>query len=75
VDQLISLDEASLGQYAKTITMLEIEQESLAVTQSMTDEATGMIAERMATLDEVLAQNTELRLQLEANEEVQRLLS
>jgi len=75
VDQLISLDEASLGQYAKTITMLEIEQESLAVTQSMTDEAAGMIAERMATLDGVLAQNADLRLQLEANEEVQRLLN
>ncbi len=55
--------------------MLEIEQESLAVTASMTDEAAGMIAERMATLDEVLAQNADLRLQLEANEEVQRLLS
>ena len=64
-----------MDEYAKTITMLEIEQESLAVTESMTDEAAGMIAERMATLDEVLEQNADLRLQLEANEEVQRLLS
>ena len=75
LDQLISLDEASLDQYAKTITMIEIEQESLAVTESMTDEAAGMIAERVATLDEVLEQNADLRLQLEANAEVQRLLS
>ena len=75
LDQLISLDEASLDEYAKTITMIEIEQESLAVTESMTDEAAGMLAERLATLDEVLEQNADLRLQLEANEEVQRLLS
>ena len=75
LDQPISLDGASLDEYAKTITMIEIEQESLAVTESMTDEAAGMIAERMATLDEVLERNADLRLQLEANEEVQRLLS
>ncbi len=37
--------------------------------------AAGMIAERMATLDGVLEQNADLRLQLEANEEVQRLLN
>ena len=50
LDKLISLDEASLEQYAKTITMIEIEQESLAVTESMTAEAAGMIADRMATV-------------------------
>lgn len=75
VDQLISLDEASLDEYAKTITMLEIEQESLAVTESMSAEASGMIADRLATLDGVLVRNADLRRLLDANEEVQRLLN
>lgn len=75
VDQLISLDEASLDEYAKTITMLEIEQESLAVTESMSAEASGMIADRLATLDGVLERNADLRRLLDANEEVQRLLN
>lgn len=75
LDQLIELDEASLEQYSKTVTMLEIEHESLSVSESMTDEAEGLIADRLATLDVVIKQNADLRLRLEANEEVQRLLS
>ena len=75
LDKLISLDEASLEQYAKTITMIEIERESFAVTESMTAEAAGMIADRMATLEEVVEQNADLKRLLEANEEVQRLLN
>lgn len=50
-------------------------RESLAVTESMTAEAAGMIADRMATLEEVVEQNADLKRLLEANEEVQRLLN
>jgi hypothetical protein len=41
----------------------------------MTAEAAGMIADRMATLEEVVEQNAGLKRLLEANEEVQRLLN
>jgi hypothetical protein len=75
LDRLIELDAATLDQYAKSITMIEIEQESLSVSEAMTDETAGVIAERMATLDEVQRQNAELQRLLEANEEVQRLLA
>jgi hypothetical protein len=64
-----------LEQYSKSITMIEIEQESLAVSDAMTDESALMIADRMATLDQVKKENADLRIQLEANEEVRRLLS
>jgi hypothetical protein len=74
LDRLIALDAATLEQYSKSITMIEIEQESLAVSEDMTDETVGMLASRLATLEEVQGQNAELQRQLEANEEVQRLL-
>jgi hypothetical protein len=74
LDRVITLDAATLEQYSKSITMIEIEQESLSVSDAITTETAGLIEERMATLDEVRRQNAELHRQLEANEEVQRLL-
>lgn len=68
-------DQRLLAAYSQTIQILEIEYEISKVAAHLPDAAQNPLLERMEELKAIEAQNQNLRLQIEANEEVRRLRS
>lgn len=68
-------DQRLLVAYRETIQILEIEYETSKVAAHLPDAAQNPLLERMEELKAIEAQNQDLRLQIEANEEVRRLRS
>lgn len=64
-----------LATYRDTIQILEIEYETSQVAAHLPDAAQNLLWERMEELKAIEAQNKNLRLQVEANAEVQQLRS
>jgi hypothetical protein len=73
--QQCAQDQKLLAAYRETIQMLEIEYETSQVAAHLPDAAQNMLLDRMEELKAIEAQNQNLRLQIEANEEVQQLRS
>jgi len=73
VDQLNEVDARLVSEYDKTITMLEIELDARDTTESLPDNVLSHLQERFDSIASAEEHNRELRLQLEANEEVAKL--
>jgi hypothetical protein len=74
IDQQIALQGRLLAGYEKSIQMIEIEIEAGAAAEALDTAAASYIAETLAEMRELEAQQTELGRQLAANVEVENLL-
>jgi hypothetical protein len=70
----IRVEHELMDEYAKTHRILEVEAESARVVGRLEDGVVETMERRLAELDAAREANREMRFQLEANEEVERLL-
>ena len=70
----IALDERLLAAYRRNISILEIEYETGAAASALTPDAGAELSLKSEELRDLEAQHAELSRQLEANDEVERLL-
>lgn len=75
LNQQCDQDQQLLTAYRETIQMLGIEYETSQVAAHLPDAAQNLLLGRMEELKAIEAQTQNLRLQIEANEEVQQLRS
>jgi hypothetical protein len=68
------VEEKLLREYDRTITMIEIEMETLDSARAVPTNIVEALEARTAELEALHTENIELRRQLEANEEVERVL-
>lgn len=70
----IALDDRLLAAYARNISIIEIEYETGSATTALSSDASEEISLKLEELRALEAQHAELSRELEANEEVERLL-
>lgn len=73
IDRQVAVDHQLRDGYTRSIAMVEIEQES-GLARAVPDDATAMMLQRLEELRMLEESQAELRRELEANEEVERLL-
>jgi hypothetical protein len=70
----IELEEELIREYARADEMLDVEIETLRVAGRLEEDSVDRITARLDELEAIREMNRDLQLQLEANEEVERLL-
>ena len=73
--ELIALDDELIAEYRKVVTIIEIEYDSHVIDSALGAEPSVSVAERFESLEAMRDRLADMRLQVEADEEVRRLLS
>lgn len=74
VEEQIRIERELLAEYEKAQRILDIEIETVRVVGELGGDVMESVSQRLAELDSARDANRQLRYQLEANEEVERLL-